>query len=391
MKDMTQSNIKKYSIWNLIILVMAIIVIVGVGTYAWLSYRSKNTAMVLTVGDINNVQITLKPYQLDLSLSPKLTLDTSNANTDYVTVTVANNSSSARNFKLFYDIHEIDSGLQNSNFRYTIVKTNDSSTTTGNFANANTTNDFYILDGSIPGGTTYIYKVYTWLYGNSSNTPGLTFKGDLRASIAEGQYQVMLNANGGSVSPNTIMVSYGGTYGSLPTPTRTGYTFLGWNGRNIFNPRTMTLSNTTFNSTTEEVTFSSGVWDRILDKLKWTPMPSTTYTIVVDVSQNTFNKEIQLITDERFYIEQYNNKIVIPASTVNKYVSSFTTRDDFSNVTLGSFWFNTNSAVTGTFKTKLAIYEGTDIVSWEPYYITSSTTVVQNNNHTLTAMWQKNP
>lgn len=41
-------------------------------------------------------------------------------------------------------------------------------------------------------------------------------------------YTVTLNANGGNVSPSTITVRQGGTYGELPQPTRTGYTFTGW-------------------------------------------------------------------------------------------------------------------------------------------------------------------
>lgn len=39
---------------------------------------------------------------------------------------------------------------------------------------------------------------------------------------------VTFNANGGSVSPSSITVTYGTPYGTLPTPTRTGYTFNGW-------------------------------------------------------------------------------------------------------------------------------------------------------------------
>ena len=41
-------------------------------------------------------------------------------------------------------------------------------------------------------------------------------------------YTVTFNANGGSVSPNSKTVTYNSTYGTLPTPTRTGYTFNGW-------------------------------------------------------------------------------------------------------------------------------------------------------------------
>ncbi len=42
------------------------------------------------------------------------------------------------------------------------------------------------------------------------------------------QYTVTFNANGGSVSPANKKVTYDGTYGELPTPTRAGYTFKGW-------------------------------------------------------------------------------------------------------------------------------------------------------------------
>ena len=41
-------------------------------------------------------------------------------------------------------------------------------------------------------------------------------------------YTVKLDANGGAVSPDSIQVTYGSTYGKLPTPTRSGYTFVGW-------------------------------------------------------------------------------------------------------------------------------------------------------------------
>lgn len=41
-------------------------------------------------------------------------------------------------------------------------------------------------------------------------------------------YTVTFNANGGTVEPETQTVTYGSTYGELPTPTRKGYTFVGW-------------------------------------------------------------------------------------------------------------------------------------------------------------------
>ena len=41
-------------------------------------------------------------------------------------------------------------------------------------------------------------------------------------------YTLTYNANGGSVSPKNKAIKEGASYGSLPTPTRSGYTFDGW-------------------------------------------------------------------------------------------------------------------------------------------------------------------
>lgn len=54
------------------------------------------------------------------------------------------------------------------------------------------------------------------------------------------QYNVTFDANGGTLqgygnaSTATKQVTYGEAYGNLPVPTREGYTFKGWNGKNKF-------------------------------------------------------------------------------------------------------------------------------------------------------------
>lgn len=42
------------------------------------------------------------------------------------------------------------------------------------------------------------------------------------------EYTVTFDANEGTVTPESKTVTYDGTYGELPTPTRSGYKFLGW-------------------------------------------------------------------------------------------------------------------------------------------------------------------
>ena len=179
------NEVKVTNVKSLIITFGIILTVITVGTFAWLSYRTKSMAMVLTIGDINNIQITLKPYQLNLELSPVLTYTSLDANEEYVTVSVTNNSSEAQKFNLFYDIKHIDSSLISSDFKWTLLRTNDNNITSGNFTSANTSNPSYVLKGfSIPANTTWNYRVYTWVDGtNNPNISNAVFKADFRAEL----------------------------------------------------------------------------------------------------------------------------------------------------------------------------------------------------------------
>ena len=62
----------------------------------------------------------------------------------------------------------------------------------------------------------------------SSSTVTNTNSHSLFAHWTAAKYTVSFNANSGTVSPGSIEVTYDSTYGSMPVPTRTGYTFNGW-------------------------------------------------------------------------------------------------------------------------------------------------------------------
>ena len=214
------NEVKVTNIKSLIITSLIIVVVITMGTFAWLSYRSKSTAMVLTIGNVNDIQITLKPYQLDLELSPVLTYTSLDANEEYVTVSVTNNSSSQQYFSLFYDISHIDSSLVSSDFKYTILKSADNWSTSnmdtsGNFSSANTTNDFYILDEvSIPANTIWYYRVYTWVDGtNNPNVSNAVFKANLQAKLWGSTKPLPLFIRG-----NAVMDNINSTYVNNSTP-----------------------------------------------------------------------------------------------------------------------------------------------------------------------------
>ena len=63
-------------------------------------------------------------------------------------------------------------------------------------------------------------------------------------------YMLTYNPNGGTVTPTSKTLTYGSTYGALPTPSRTGYTFTGWftaasGGSKVGTTTTMGAGNTT--------------------------------------------------------------------------------------------------------------------------------------------------
>ena len=67
-------------------------------------------------------------------------------------------------------------------------------------------------------------EVKSSVFGVDSDGKNIT----LTAQWTANTYTVTFNANGGSVSTANKTVTYNSTYGTLPTPTRTGYTFKGW-------------------------------------------------------------------------------------------------------------------------------------------------------------------
>lgn len=54
------------------------------------------------------------------------------------------------------------------------------------------------------------------------------FQRSFSVTVSGSSYTVYFDANGGEVQPFSTTVANDGTYGSLPTPTRSGYTFEGW-------------------------------------------------------------------------------------------------------------------------------------------------------------------
>lgn len=218
------------------------------------------------------------------------------------------------------------------------------------------------------------------------------------------KYFVFFDANGGNLDTTLKEVEYGLEYGELPTPTRPGYTFKGWNGKNLINKE---LSNV--NGIRNESGFAG--FTTVIFNNAWIKNnlnPNTRYTISYDVKcilvpvydtyvssriglriysytsgytdmSLTFNKRFE-VNDERHFYKTFVTVNNLYDEEANYNIIGYT--NQFKN--------NGTKVSSTMIFSKIQLEEGETATEYEPYYILPSTKVVQKTNHTLKAIWEAN-
>ena len=90
------------------------------------------------------------------------------------------------------------------------------------FGNLTVGKTYYIKVSITKDGTTFNSSTYSFVAG-AGNKTFLDY-----STVAKSTVTVTFNSNGGSCTTTSKTVTCGSTYGTLPTPTRSGYTFNGW-------------------------------------------------------------------------------------------------------------------------------------------------------------------
>ena len=115
----------------------------------------------------------------------------------------------------------------------------------------NTTIYVDTIDGGTNIDTDITYRLYTWVNGvivgnvtgaeytesewsNVYTNIRVTVNGDFGEKEKENSVLVTFDANGGVVNPKNKFYENGDTYGTLPTPVKTGYNFQGWYEENTY-------------------------------------------------------------------------------------------------------------------------------------------------------------
>ena len=213
------------------------------------------------------------------------------------------------------------------------------------------------------------------LSGNTFTITNVTSAQSCTITLTPESYTLTLDANGGSVSTTTKNVTYGSTYGDLPTPTRTGYTFNGWYNKRYSNTFSLSSLNDAWNYTSVA---SSGLkpgvtyWINI-DKAELTSGTATEFTTLL----YDFTSSKDLYRIENSFGTNVNYEIPVP--------SNIDTSHDIRILVYSGYAGNTNNNATKY--TNYSIY-GTNKTTNTKY--TSTSVVETPANQELIASWKKN-
>ncbi len=197
---------------------------------------------------------------------------------------------------------------------------------------------------------------------------------------------VTFDPQGGTIDQTTKQVIPNETYGGLPTPTREGYTFMGWNGKNLFTGLDKGIALVHYGNSAGTQYISS--------------TSATSDFIELDFNSNDLYRVSGLTRNTNSYVAAYNeNKDFIGRTGGSAHDSITFSNSSFTGQATGiggELKYVRITQYDGSYdeneidNLKIQLEVGDTATPYEPYYITPSTTVVQENNHTLKAIWQAN-
>ena len=202
---------------------------------------------------------------------------------------------------------------------------------------------------------------------------------------------VTFDSNGGEIDTPTKTVSAGQPYGLLPEPEKDGYTFLGWTKDNILN-----LSGwlNGFSAVTRGTIVKGDNW------LTLTATSNDSYTNTY--GSGTYQIPVESNTEYVLTWESDSNKSGLVYVFLNGSTTASNTRTKNNNE--GKSLTFTTAANTTYINIRFGVATKGDTITYsnmyikkssalqefEPYYITNTTKVLDENNHILKAEFRQN-
>ena len=206
-------------------------------------------------------------------------------------------------------------------------------------------------------------------------------------------YIVTFDPNGGSVAISSKEVIYNSTYGNLPIPKKEGYKFLGWNGKNMFNPQEFYEVGKDYNieKNGDKIILKTYAYQENYSKLFIDFKNDTKYNLSYNWEVlNSLNNDF-IVTGIYFGYKDisstgYVSTYAFKGGTGEKGFISYTSDSSKKLERISSVGWQYNGIAI---LSNIQLEEGNTATEYEPYYVTKDVKVTQRKNHTLKAIWEE--
>ena len=232
------------------------------------------------------------------------------------------------------------------------------------------------------------------LSGNIFTISNVTSAQSCTITLTPESYTLTLDANGGSVSTTSKTVTYDSTYGELPTPTRTGYTFNGWYGPNIMPYGDFSNTNTNIWKPNQNVTVSqgNGYYQVIYNQTDSTPgliWESTESLNLLELNKTyTLSMKVKGINTSRIQLSVYNSFTSAFNISQSEFTVVQTTFSLASKERIFILLYEALPTLNSGFQIEWLKIEEGNVAT--PFKATSSTKVTTPSDHKLVANWTAN-
>lgn len=224
---------------------------------------------------------------------------------------------------------------------------------------------------------------------------------------------ITFDPEGGSVDTTSKKVMIGKPYGELPTPTRDGYRFLGWSGKNMFVPPI----NQSIKSRNVDISVNNGEYsiDGIPTETQYIDKAHDLYDFAVDANYSNYLPYSTVVKKEliagnySFSIKKISGNV--PSNdldiSIYKYDENVSGRTRISSIALNENENNNDFSLLENIQVYFVLHfkdhnqffegihfyvqleKGDTATEYEPFkQYSSDTAVTKASDHTLHAIWE---
>lgn len=384
---------KKIMLYALSILVF-ILLASGI-SYGYFVYNHDVAVVEVTSGDIN-ISFTANNNALNLSNLVPMNDATGKMSTNYLDFTITGTVTTEA---LMYELEVANSNVNINNYLKLYLTNQQNEAIAGPFLYSELYDALVqnrkgihqdMMEVNLDGTSKTItrnYRLRMWIDESILDTSGVTATVSvyLYAKNINNTKSHLVTLNVGDGRSIGKVIVEGDTYGSLPIPTRDGYTFLGWNGKNIFTPLEIGKA---FNTTTGVLTNNSK--SSLTDLIPVDFDVSASYILT---TRNDFRTLVGAYNENNEYLGRTNGaartSVILTSESFSTNATSAEGPAKYIRIRVYEYG-ELEGVIENVSDFNYQLEKGSVATPFEPYYVTNNTPVtIRNDSYVLKGVWEE--